>query len=108
MVAVKKGLNAQVGLVLKMNFFLHQTWFDWPPASSGTKGAPFCDHLLQKKNQVHYYHCIGHNIQRQVQGFDGCPPNLGPPIILGVFWGLSLQDPCFYVLLLLLSKCKML
>lgn len=48
-VAVKKGLNTQVGLVLKMNLYLHQTWFDRPPASSGTTGVPFCDHLLQNK-----------------------------------------------------------
>lgn len=85
MVAVKKGLNTPVGLVLKMNLFLHQMWFDLPPASYGTKGVPFCDHLLQNKNQVHYYYCIENNIQRWVQGFDECPVNLGPPIVLGVF-----------------------
>lgn len=49
MVAVKKGLNTQVGLVLKMNLYLHQTWFDRPPASYGTTRVPFCDHLLQNK-----------------------------------------------------------
>lgn len=46
-VAVKKGLTAPVGLVLKVNLYLHQTWSDRPPASYGTTGVPFCDPLVQ-------------------------------------------------------------
>ena len=103
MVVVMIGLNTQVGLVLTINCYLLQTCFDRPLASYGTKVVLFGDHLQQNQKQVHYYHCIENNIQSQVPGFDGCPINLDSPIILGVFWGTSLQDLCFHVLLLSLS-----